>query len=268
MQDRNFDGLGDRFAQNIYGSPKGIIRQAILWCHLENQLPELTDAGNLRVLDAGCGLGQLSARLVKLGHQLTLCDVSSDMLYSARCLIEEDASQKIQAATPEVSPVVYCHSSLQEMAENLSAPFPIVLCHAVLEWLVDTEAAIAALAKLVESEGQLSLTFYNRDALIYRNLLNGNLRKVKSRDYAGHPGGLTPSNPLDPAIVFEWLDTHGFEITFKAGVRVFYDFIPRSVREKLSLDDVIELEQEYGLREPYSMLARYIHVVARRRPKI
>ena len=41
MQDRNFDDLADKFSQNIYGTTKGKIRQAILWDELEKILPEL-----------------------------------------------------------------------------------------------------------------------------------------------------------------------------------------------------------------------------------
>ncbi len=264
-QDRNFDDLGDRFAQNIYGSPKGKIRQAVLWQQLTEQIPPLVNTDKLRVLDAGCGMGQLAARLVKLGHQLTLCDVSNEMLEAAQQLIGQESCLG-QGASNQSPAVSYNHLSLQSVAEAVTEPFAVVLCHAVLEWLDDAEAAIKSLAQLVAPNNYLSLTFYNRDALIYRNLINGNLRKVKSGDYAGHPGGLTPGNPLDPGVVFSWLDANAFDVQFKAGVRVFYDYIPRAVREKLSLEDVLELEHQFGQMQPYSMLARYIHVVARRRP--
>jgi len=257
-QDRNFDDLSERFARNIYGSTKGQIRHAVLWQHLSQQLPHLLIPGSLNVLDAGCGMGQLSSKLIAQGHRLTLCDISKEMLNMAQRLIEQEVIDKHQTIT-------YKHASIQDLAKGRTEQFSIALCHAVLEWLVDAESVINALADLVIPGGQLSLTFYNRDALIYRNLIRGNLRKVKSGDYAGHPGGLTPSNPLHPETVFTWLERAGFEIKFKAGVRVFYDYIPRAVREKIALEDILDLEQQYSQTMPYSMLARYIHVIAERR---
>jgi len=255
---RSFDELGARFARNIVDGPKGRIRQQVLWHHLMQQLPALQTAPPLNVLDAGCGLGQMAARLRDQGHHLTLCDVSAEMLAAARGRFEQPSGQ----VTAEMA---FFQASIEEMPGHCRQPFDLVLCHAVLEWLSEPRQAIAALARLVNTGGYLSLSFYNRDALIYRNLINGNLRKVKSGDYAGHPGGMTPDNPLSAAEVFAWLEQQGFDIRGTAGLRVFYDYIPRHVRERLPLEDIIELELEYSCREPFSRLARYIHVIAVRR---
>lgn len=261
--DRNFDELGDRLAHNIYGGPKGQIRLQVLWQHLLRSLPQLQSGPALTVLDAGCGMGQIAARLVGMGHQLILCDVSADMLKTARELIECQYGQQ-----SDVGHVGYYHIALQDMKEQNRQTFDVVLCHAVLEWMAEPQQAIASLARLVTIGGHLSLMFYNRDALIYRNLINGNLRKVKSGNYAGHRGGLTPGNPLDPSEVFAWMEQQGFVIKTTAGVRVFYDFIPRKTRDRLPLEDILELELKYSQREPFLSLARYIHVVAERKPVI
>ena len=263
--DRNFDGLGDIFARNIYGSPKGQIRLQVLWQHLLQSLPQLQTDAPLRVLDAGCGMGQITARLAMLGHEMTLCDVSQDMLAAA----QEGVARELELQGMQndgVAAARFYNTALQDMPDLIQQPFDIVMCHAVLEWLAEPQSGITALARLVSMGGYLSLTFYNRDALIYRNLLNGNLRKVKSGDYAGHHGGLTPSHPLHPPEVFAWLKQQGFEIQATAGLRVFYDFIPRKTRDRLPLEDIIELELEYSQREPFQSLARYIHVIARRQP--
>jgi len=83
MQDRNFDDLAERFVKKIYGSDKGEIRLHILWRDLqEGLIAQLPAQAN--ILDAGGGIGQLSQRLGKLGHPITLCEFSGDMLKLAR----------------------------------------------------------------------------------------------------------------------------------------------------------------------------------------
>jgi hypothetical protein len=73
-----------------------------------------------------------------------------------------------------------------------------VLCHAVLEWLAEPHAILPVLHQLTAPGGWLSLAFYNRDALIYRNLLKGHFRKMRKNDMAGEKQSLTPQQPLDP----------------------------------------------------------------------
>ena len=85
VQDRNFDDLFDRFAANIYKSLKGKIRLAVIRQDLEDFVPELEAGESLRILDAGGGLGVLTAELASRGHRLVYCDISLKMLQAAEC---------------------------------------------------------------------------------------------------------------------------------------------------------------------------------------
>ncbi len=252
-RDRNFDPLAERFKKNIYGSDKGKIRLAVLWQHLITQMPQLVDGPRLRILDAGCGLGLFALRLAELGHELVLCDISADLLAQAR---DSFAAQQKNAV------VEFHHRSLFEMATQDNRPYDLVLCHAVLEWLAEPQLSIPAFQQLVKPGGHLSLMFYNINSLIYRNLVRGNLRKVKSGHFAGDINSLTPQNPLDPTEVYGWFADSRFTIRDRAGIRVFYDYMDKRVKERLPVEAIIEMELAHSRQEPYLSLGRYIHLLA------
>ena len=88
MQDRNFDDIAEKFSRNIYGTTKGQLRQAILWQDLEPLLAQL-GPGPLRVLDAGGGEGQTAIKVAQLGHHVTLCDLSAEMVEIGRASCRE-----------------------------------------------------------------------------------------------------------------------------------------------------------------------------------
>ncbi len=54
MKDRNFDDIAEKFARNIYGTTKGMLRQAILWQDLDTLLATF-GSRPLRIIDAGGG---------------------------------------------------------------------------------------------------------------------------------------------------------------------------------------------------------------------
>jgi S-adenosylmethionine-dependent methyltransferase len=162
MSDRHFDQLATRFAEKIYGGAKGAIRLAVLQADLAEALPDRP----LRVLDIGGGLGHMSLWLAERGHQVTFTEPAEPMLEGARQRFAEAG----QSAT-------FIQAPWQELLGQLTEPYDLVLCHAVLEWLAEPHAILPVLHQLTSPGGWLSLAFYNRDALIYRNLLKGHFRK-------------------------------------------------------------------------------------------
>jgi S-adenosylmethionine-dependent methyltransferase len=256
MIDRNFDGIADRFRKNIYGNPKGELRLALCWRELVAQIPALQESAPLSVWDAGGGLGQMSLRLAELGHAVLLNDISADMLAIARKDIDEAGlGEKI----------VIEHAAIQDISlrPDNKQQYDLVLCHAVLEWVAEPEALLTSLLAGLRPGGYLSLMFYNLNALILSNMAKGNLYKLRDRDFAGHPGGLTPPSPRQPQEVIAMLEGAGFEIVAKRGVRLVYDLMPRAVRAERSLEDVLALEWQYGDQEPFWSLGRYVHLLCR-----
>lgn len=253
--DRNFDDLTERFARNIYGSAKGEVRLAIVWQHLLQTLPQLTSGKPLRILDAGCGLGQMGLKLAELGHELVLCDLSEKMVDQSRTLFAEKL--------PDVA-VTYKHGPVQKMHADQLGQFDLVLFHAVLEWVAEPKETLEHLLTLIRPGGDLSLMFYNRDALIFRNLIRGNWRKAESDNLQGEEGGLTPYNPLTLQEVEGWLEAWRYEILGRAGVRVVYDYMDRKMREARPVEEVVRIEMKYAQQQPYLQMGRYLHLIAKR----
>jgi len=247
MSDRHFDELARRFAEKIYGGAKGAIRLAVLQADLTEQLPKRP----LRVLDVGAGLGHMSLWLAQQGHQVTLSEPALPMLEGAQAQFAEAGltGQFIQ-------------SDWQHLEEQLSEPFDLVVCHAVLEWLADPQAILPVLHRLTAPEGWLSLAFYNRDALIYRNLLKGHFKKLRSGQMAGERQSLTPQQPLDPRSLEE-LMSPDWQIIQRSGVRVFHDYMPADFQARTDVAELLEMELAYRRHPAFAGLGRYLHWMCR-----
>lgn len=256
MPDRNFDDLAERFRRRIYGGLKGDIRLAVLNRDLQPLLD--LDGPRLRVLDAGGGQGQFALDLAAAGHRVTLADISAEMLSQARELAAERGL---------LDSVEFVHGPLQAL-QPVDGGYDLVLCHAVLEWLQQPRVALLHLAQLLGPHGYLSLTFYNRRALEFRLLQRGSFRQldrnIDSGHWGGHPGSLTPDNPLLAEWVLDWLAQAGLEVAAHSGIRCFNDFMTPSIREKLPARAIVEKELAYSRQDPYRQLARYVHLLSRR----
>ncbi len=253
--DRNFDDLATRFARNIYGSAKGEVRLAIVWEHLLQNIPELSEDRPLRILDAGCGLGQMGLKLARLGHELVLSDLSEKMVEETGLLFKKEL--------PDTK-IELLHKPVQELNRKDIGEFDLILFHAVLEWLARPEETLKHLTHLLKPEGHLSLMFYNRDALVFRNLIRGNWHKAESDNLQGDEGSLTPYYPLTLEEVEGWLERWQFEVLSRAGVRVIYDYMERRIRDKRPVEEIVRIEMKYAQHEPYLHMGRYLHLIAKK----
>lgn len=250
MTDRYFDQMGAHFARKIYTSPKGSIRLAVLTRDLQEWLPDIQQPEqSLRVLDAGAGLGHISEWLLAQGHRLTLCEPSAEMLEAARGHLD---------ALPSAYPVEYLQLPLQALPA-LGQQYDLVICHAVLEWLDDPAAALLVLQQLCRPGGAVSLAFYNRDALVFKNLIKGQFRKLQKNRLAGSKRSLTPQQPLDPREVEQWITQAGLVSQRRSGIRVFYDYMPAEFQGLPTEQQIIETELHYSRHPAYSGLGRYLH---------
>lgn len=248
MSDRHFDELATRFAHKIYGGAKGAIRLAVLQADLTECLPQRP----LRVLDIGAGLGHMALWLAEQGHQVTLAEPAAPMLEGAR----ERFAAAGQTAT-------FIQAPWQDLPALLNEPFDLVICHAVLEWLAEPHTILPVLRELTAAGGWLSLAFYNRDALVYRNLLKGHFRKLRAEhDLAGEKQSLTPQKPLDPRELAAQLEGV-WQVEIQSGVRVFHDYMPVDFQARAAIADLVEMELAHRRHPAFAGLGRYLHWVCR-----
>ena len=250
-QDRNFDSLIDRFAETVYNTAKGDWRLKLL----KEDLNFLYDSPQpLTIWDAGCGFAQISLWLAGQGHQLSLCDVSIKML--------KQAQQEFQQAKLTAD---FFHEAAQTLAPKLGQ-FDLVLCHAVLEWLAQPLPSLQTISQQVKPGGYLSLMFYNRNAMIYTNILKGGwrLQNLLDGSYLGKGKRLTPPNPQYPHEVLEQLQQWGYTIVTHTGIRVFHDYVNKSVLAETNAEELFQLEYQYCRMPTYRDMGRYVHVLAQR----
>lgn len=250
LQDRNFDKLVDKFEKKVYDTLKGEWRLKLL----KEDLAALRDGAPLQVWDAGCGFAQVAQWFAEAGHEMTLCDLSHQMLRRAR---QNFAEARLDAT--------FIEGPAQEVAQQLG-DFDLVIFHAVLEWLAEPQQTLQSVVEKVKPGGTLSLLFYNRNSVVINNALKGGWRLpfLLNDDYIGKGKKLTPPNPQIPEVVCEWLQQWGFEIEVHTGIRVFHDYMSRAVVEQSDTQQLLDLEYRYCREPTYRNMARYIHLRAHR----
>nr|WP_299242601.1 methyltransferase domain-containing protein [uncultured Halomonas sp.] len=241
--DRIFDGLADKFAASLYGATRGELRLALL----DHLLPSTLPLEGQSALDIGGGLGQMSGWLARRGHAVTLAEPSREMLDRAQAsLVGLDI-----ACLP---------LSLQALPEHAPGPWPLIVCHAVLEWLSNPKEAIGIIDELLAPGGHLSLMVFNRDALRFSNIVKGNLNKALDDRLAGtgKRQRLTPISPLTHDQISGWLAGRGLVIEHVAGIRVFHDYLRERDPDEATLARLFELERRYCDVDPHWRLGRYL----------
>jgi SAM-dependent methyltransferase len=106
----------------------------------------LYGSGPLRVLNAGCGSGELSLMLAALGHHVVGIDPAPEYI--------EIAGQNAAAAGLERCVFDVC--SIERFESD--RPFDCVIATDVLEHIEDDRAAIQKLARLTRPDGRVILT--------------------------------------------------------------------------------------------------------------
>jgi len=135
-----------------------------------------------------------------------------------------------------------------------------------MEWVDDPEDLLRHLMMCLKPKGVLSLTFYNIVGMIYKNLLRANYNKIIQKQYSGWPGSLTPTHPLSPEHVMDWLDELPLSILCHSGIRVFHDYILDPEDRERDPNTIVDLELEFSRKMPYRDMGRYQHILGQKKP--
>jgi SAM-dependent methyltransferase len=181
------------------------------------------------------------------------------------------ARQKAQQLGPPVGERIdFCHASVVDVPGLFSAGhFDLVLCHTLLEYVLDPRETLDALAAVLRPGGLLSLLFANPHADPLRwAIARGDLEKarlaldepISTADLFGLPRRTFTVEAMQEAMA-----RAGIEVVARYGVRIFADYVPA---EKLSDPEffcrTLELEIAAGPLDPYRQIARYNQLLGRK----
>lgn len=246
QQRGDFSGISQKFSKSIYDTTKGQLRMAVL----KRDLAPLLAGQPCLLLDVGAGLGQVNQWFQEKGFSVVHSDLSTEMV--------EEAERRHKAAGMGER-CEYIQAGLTDLvSQSPSIQYDIILCHAVLEWLPDTELAIKQLARLLKPGGKLSLMFYNHHAQLFANAIYGNFDYIERGLKVKKTVRLSPQNPAIPEQVDSWLRNEGLEVQQKTGVRCFHDYL-RNIEHQHRFDELLALEMKYNQMSPYRELGRYQH---------
>ncbi len=253
-QDQNFDKFADKFEKNIYGSTKGRLRHELIVHHLHDCLPltevSLQKSMPLQILDAGGGTGIMTEVMLSLGHEVTLSDLSSEILSLAKNKLGTHPNLHIQ------------HMDILSLDNKKQ--YDLVICHAVLEWLQHPFEVMCKLVDLVKPGGYLSLSFFNHDAQLFGNMLYGNFDYVEQGMTSKNVVKLSPKNPQKPKVILSQLESLPVKVIKQAGIRCFHDYLKQTEKQTSEYEQLKDLEIQYGSVEPYLWLGKYFLIIAQK----
>ncbi|MEU8764131.1 methyltransferase domain-containing protein [Streptomyces sp. NPDC048659] len=221
-------------------------------------LAELGDR-TARVLDVGCGDGEMVLRLAGSGHHVTGVEKSPDMLASAR--------QRVAAVPDIAGRVTLTRGDVYSLPFD-DASFDAVVCHGVVMYLPDSAAPVASLARLVAPGGILSILTKNQLAVGVREALRGQYESARAQIETGQAAstgnlGLRTRGDSPGHLDHLAADCGLTPLTWQ-GVRIFHDHRDDWTPAEEEYQAALATEWAASTRSPYRELGRLVHAVARR----
>jgi S-adenosylmethionine-dependent methyltransferase len=240
-------------------TPEGRLRTDLAFANLQEFLPR-SSAHSLRVLDMGSGTGTLALRLACLGFHVTLLDSSPQMLdLASGAAREAGMCESIAIEEGDAS-----------QAANLlhGQFFDLVLCHNLLEFVVDPVAVLRAASRLMHDDAWLSVLVRTQAGEVLK-------AAIQAGDLAGAEGSLSAEwgreslfggtvRIFSPPCVNEMLRQVSLTAVAVRGVRVVSDYLPPTISREAEYSRILAFERKLGSRPEFAAVARYAQFLVRR----
>ncbi|MGB4781351.1 methyltransferase domain-containing protein [Candidatus Methylomirabilis sp.] len=245
--------------------PSGRLRQEIAWRRVSTFLERIwnTASGPRRILDAGCGTGELALRLARIGHQVVLLDPAEEMLSIAQY-------QTKALRPPPAFPPQFLQGAVEEATGFFEeGTFDLILCHFLVEYLHDPRPALAALRHVLRPDGWLSLITVNRRQESLRLAIRDQqfTEALEALTCTTSPDSLFGARRLafGREELKALLQKAGLEVAEEGGISIFIDYLAKeAIEDRSSFESLLNLEEEAGNHHPWKDVARYLHLFARK----
>ncbi|MGW7304059.1 class I SAM-dependent methyltransferase [Streptomyces sp. NPDC054835] len=252
----DFAAVGAAYADYSKGG-RGLLRHEIVRRRLLGELALLGRPA--RILDVGCGDGEMVLRLAAAGHHVTGAEVSADMLAAA---------QAKATGTGVLDRVTLVEADIYDLPFD-GQVFDAVCCHGVVMYLPDSAEPVAKLARLVADGGVLSILTKNALAVGFREALRGQYDSARRQIESGQAASVGNLGLTTRGDTPEHLDRlardNGLVPQPWQGVRIFHDHLSSDWKpDETAFRQALETEWAASSRSPYRELGRLVHCVARR----
>jgi S-adenosylmethionine-dependent methyltransferase len=231
------------------------LRTTVVGELLSDLLAELGPAP-LCVVDAGGGTGGFAVPLAAAGHHVTVVDPSPGAMAALRLRAAE------QAVIGTVTGVQGDLAGLLDVVPAGGAD--LLLCHNVLEVVEDVAGALATVREVLRPGGLVSFIVPSRGGAVLARSLAGRFAEAAALlDPAVEPGGVVGFTPTE---LHALVAGAGLSVEVTHAIRVFSDLVPGAVLDgdPAATAALLDLERIVAGRPDYLVLARQLHVVARR----
>jgi S-adenosylmethionine-dependent methyltransferase len=236
-------------------SPPGRLREDLSRDYLLPHLPPPP----ARILDAGCGTGNLGLGLAAQGYEVHLLDFSAQML----AIAQEKA--KVRGLQERA---LHFHPQAIEVWTPPCA-FEVILCHTLLEYVPEVPLVIAHLASYLAPGGLLSLVFVNHYAeplslALGKGQLRAALAAAKGEASAMADLFGVPRRLFSPQEILAELEQNKLNVVAEYGLRLLADYAPHlEWKEDAGVyTELFALEKALGANFPYRYLGRYGQMIA------
>lgn len=254
-----FSGCAPAYAAYLE-TPQGRLRSALAFGNLQEFLPLPHPARSLRALDIGAGTGAVAVCLARIGIQVTLLDLSPEMLDLAhRAARENGVGDKITLKEGDAS-----HTAKLFRGGS----FDVIVCHNLLEFVDDPGSVLRSASQVMHESSVLSVLVRSQPGEVLK-------AAIQSGDLAGAERSLTaewgresvfggPVRLFTSEILHALLREASLTAIATRGVRVISDYLPPAISFDAEYERIFELERKLGSRPEFQAVARYAQFLVRR----